>query len=201
MPDPTSQFRDHYRELGVAPDASYTDVRQAWREAAKRWHPDINRGPDAEETMKRINEAWNVLSDARRRSEYDLTYQQQQSGTGQVGYRRESDVDFSADGDWARGAHRSASPAGTYPKSKVAAALFAFFLGGFGAHKFYLGYTGPGVALLISTIVGIVTAIVVIGVIVLFVVGIIVLIEFFIYVFKSEEDFHQTYVVGRRNWF
>ena len=110
-------------------------------------------------------------------------------------------VDFVADGDRARDVYRSASSAGGYSKSKVAAALFAFFLGMFGAHKFYLGYTGPGVALLVSTIVGFITAIFVVGAVVIIVVAIIVLIEFFIIVFKSDEDFHQTYVVGRRNWF
>ena len=43
------------------------------------------------------------------------------------------------------------------PKSKVAAALLAFFLGGFGIHRFYLGHTGTGVAMLILCVVGLAT--------------------------------------------
>ena len=85
MPDSSSQSRDFYRELGVESDASAADIQQAWREAAKRWHPDTNPSPDAEEMMKRINEARDVLSDPRRRAEYDRTYQQSQSGTGGTG--------------------------------------------------------------------------------------------------------------------
>lgn len=89
MPDSSSQFRDYYGELGIGPDASDADIRTAWRKVAKRWHPDINRSPDAEEMMKRINVARDVLSDARSRAEYDATYRQQQSGgtggTGQEG--------------------------------------------------------------------------------------------------------------------
>lgn len=86
MPNSSSQFRDYYGELGIGPDASDADIRTAWRKVAKRWHPDINRSPDAEEMMKRINVARDVLSDARRRAEYDATYRQQQSGgTGGTG--------------------------------------------------------------------------------------------------------------------
>lgn len=86
MPNSSSQFRDYYGELGIGPDASDADIRTAWRKVAKRWHPDINRSPDAEEMMKRINVARDVLSDPRSRVEYDATYRQQQSGgTGGTG--------------------------------------------------------------------------------------------------------------------
>ena len=81
MPDSRSQFRDYYRELDVSPDASGAEIQNAWRAAAKRWHPDTNRSPDAVERMKRINEAREVLSDPRRRAEYDRTYQQHRSGS------------------------------------------------------------------------------------------------------------------------
>ena len=78
-----------------------------------------------------------------------------------------------------------------YSKSKVAAALLAFFLGGFGIHKFYLGYVGAGIIhiILTFTIIGI------------FVNWVILLIETIIYLTKSAADFHQTYVVGKRNFF
>lgn len=62
-------------------------------------------------------------------------------------------------------------------KSKVAAGLLQLFLGGFGAGRFYLGYTGIGVAQLMLTIVGWITAFVFIGFLILPVVGIWVLID------------------------
>ena len=110
-------------------------------------------------------------------------------------------VDFIADGDRARDVYRVASPSGIYPKSKVAAALFAFFLGGFGAHKFYLGYTQPAIILLVSTLVGIALVIVFVGIAVLFAIGVLTLIEAILYIAKSDEEFHETYVVNQRPWF
>ncbi len=93
MPDNSSQFRDYYRELGVSPDASGAEIRKAWREAAKRWHPDTNPSPDAADMMKRINDARDVLLDVRRRAEYDRAYQQrQQSGSSGEQARREREA-------------------------------------------------------------------------------------------------------------
>ena len=84
-----------------------------------------------------------------------------------------------------------ASQSAPAKKSKVAAALLAFLLGGFGAHKFYLGYPGPGlIHLLLSlTIIGALVNVP------------ICVIEFLIYLSKSDEEFHQTYVVNRRRFF
>ncbi len=110
-------------------------------------------------------------------------------------------VDFIADGARARDVYRVASPSGAYPKSKVAAALFAFFLGMFGAHKFYLGYTAPGVILLVATIAGLALLIVFVGLAALIVTWIVSLVEFIIYIGKSDEEFHETYVVNKREWF
>ena len=110
-------------------------------------------------------------------------------------------VDFVADGDRARDVYRVTSSSGTYPKSKIAAALFAFFLGLFGAHKFYLGYTTPGVILLVATIAGIALVFVLVGLAVLFAIGVVTLIEAILYIAKSDEEFHETYVVNKREWF
>ena len=110
-------------------------------------------------------------------------------------------VDFVADGDRARDVYRVASSSGTHPKSKIAAALFAFFLGLFGAHKFYLGYTAPGVILLVATIAGIALVFVFVGLAVIFSIGVVTLIEAILYIAKSDEEFHETYVVNKREWF
>lgn len=76
---------------------------------------------------------------------------------------------------------------------KIAAGVLGIVLGSLGIHKFVLGYTGAGVAMLLITVLtcglgGIVT-------------GIIGLIEGIIYLTKSDEEFDRTYVAGRRAWF
>ena len=66
----------HYEVLGVAPDASATEVRTAYRRLARQWHPDAaDAPPDASVHMARINEAWSVLSDRDRRDAYDRVLQ------------------------------------------------------------------------------------------------------------------------------
>jgi len=64
----------HYRRLGVKPDASADQIRAAYREAARRHHPDtrVARGSlGADDEMAAINEAWRVLSDPDLRARYD----------------------------------------------------------------------------------------------------------------------------------
>ena len=79
---------------------------------------------------------------------------------------------------------------------KIAAALFAFFLGAFGAHKFYLGYTKQGVIMLLTFLFGIIL----LG-IPSMIIGIIAFVEFIIYLVKSDEEFEQTYVLNKKGWF
>jgi molecular chaperone DnaJ len=67
----TSAPRDYYDVLGVARDASETDIKKAFRRLARELHPDVNSGPDAEEQFKEAAEAYEVLSDSERRATYD----------------------------------------------------------------------------------------------------------------------------------
>jgi curved DNA-binding protein len=65
-------YKDYYKILGVERKASEDEIRKAYRKLAKQYHPDYN--PDnkqAEERFKEINEAYEVLSDAKKRSTYD----------------------------------------------------------------------------------------------------------------------------------
>lgn len=62
--------RDYYAVLGLTRDASETDVKRAFRELARRHHPDVNPG-DGGERFREINEAYAVLSDRDARSRYD----------------------------------------------------------------------------------------------------------------------------------
>jgi molecular chaperone DnaJ len=63
--------RDYYEILGVARNASAEELKSAFRTLARKFHPDVNKEPDAEEKFKEINEAYAVLSDAEKRRAYD----------------------------------------------------------------------------------------------------------------------------------
>jgi molecular chaperone DnaJ len=64
--------KDYYKTLGVPKTAKAADIKKAYRELARKYHPDANKGnADAEERFKSITEAYNVLSDEKQRKEYD----------------------------------------------------------------------------------------------------------------------------------
>lgn len=65
------QFQDYYSLLGVGRKASESDIKKAYREKARKLHPDVNKAADAEEKFKAVNEAYQVLSDADKRARYD----------------------------------------------------------------------------------------------------------------------------------
>lgn len=62
---------DYYQTLGVARDASAEQIKKAYRRLAMQYHPDVNTEPGADEKFKSIQEAYDVLSDDRKRSIYD----------------------------------------------------------------------------------------------------------------------------------
>ena len=63
---------DHWAVLGLEPGADAESLKQAFRRQARRWHPDLNgNDPAAEERFKKINEAYEVLSDPRRRQAWE----------------------------------------------------------------------------------------------------------------------------------
>jgi curved DNA-binding protein len=63
--------RDHYEALGVPRDADVDDIRRAYRTLARKYHPDINKEPGAEDRFKEISEAYDVLRDPEKRERYD----------------------------------------------------------------------------------------------------------------------------------
>ncbi len=64
-------FQDYYETLGVARDATQEQIQAAYRKLARKYHPDVNKSPDAEEKFKQINEANEVLRDPEKRRKYD----------------------------------------------------------------------------------------------------------------------------------
>jgi curved DNA-binding protein len=63
--------KDYYSVLGVAKDATKGEIQKAYRKLARKYHPDINTSPGAEDTFKRINEAHSVLTNPENRTLYD----------------------------------------------------------------------------------------------------------------------------------
>ena len=63
--------RDYYEILGVSRNSTPDEIKSAFRKLARKYHPDVNNAPDAEERFKEINEAFMVLSDEEKRSVYD----------------------------------------------------------------------------------------------------------------------------------
>jgi TM2 domain-containing membrane protein YozV len=106
-------------------------------------------------------------------------------------------VDFEVEGSQARSIYAMAAPgASSGDKNRIVAALLAFFLGGLGIHKFYLGKNGAGAIMLVCSIFGFVL---------LFLptiaMGLIAFVEFIIYLVTSDEEFEERYVRGDRAWF
>jgi len=63
--------RDYYEALGVPRTADADELQEAYRRLARRYHPDVNKDPEAEERFKEVNEAYQVLSDPGTRARYD----------------------------------------------------------------------------------------------------------------------------------
>ncbi len=84
---------------------------------------------------------------------------------------------------------------------KVLAGILAIVFGSLGVHKFILGYQKEGIILLVATIIGYATICLIIGSFIIIATGVIGLIEGVIYLTKSDEEFYNTYQVGKKPWF
>lgn len=89
----------------------------------------------------------------------------------------------------------------TGDNKKILAGVLGIIFGGLGVHKFILGYNKEGGILLALWIIGAVLSCVGIGVLLIWALGIIGLIEGIIYLTKSDEEFYNTYQVGKKPWF
>lgn len=81
------EFKDYYKTLGVERTASEEDVRKAYRKLARKYHPDVSKEPDAQDRMRDVNEANDVLRDKEKRATYDALAERvaQGHGTGDPG--------------------------------------------------------------------------------------------------------------------
>ncbi len=62
---------DYYKILGISKNATKEDIKKAYKQLAKKYHPDVNKNPNASEKFKEINEAASVLGDDEKRAQYD----------------------------------------------------------------------------------------------------------------------------------
>ena len=95
---------DFYDLLGVSRNADEKEIKKAYRNLARKYHPDVNKDESAEEKFKEINEAYDTLSDAQKRAQYDQlgheNFKNASKGTyGGGGYGGGFHADFSGFGD------------------------------------------------------------------------------------------------------
>jgi curved DNA-binding protein len=77
------EFKDYYQILGVCADADKKTIKTAYRQLARKYHPDVSDHSDAEEKFKEVSEAYQVLKDPEKRAEYDSL---KQYGSGDQGF-------------------------------------------------------------------------------------------------------------------
>ena len=65
------EFKDYYKIMGVARDATQDEIKRAYRQLARKYHPDVSKSPDAEARFKELGEAYAVLKDLEKRAAYD----------------------------------------------------------------------------------------------------------------------------------
>lgn len=95
-----AEKRDYYEVLGVSKNASEAEIKKAYRSMAKKYHPDMNPGDaEAEAKFKEVNEAYAVLSDTDKKSQYDRFGHAAFEQGGQGGYGGGFGADFGDLGD------------------------------------------------------------------------------------------------------
>lgn len=89
--------KDLYEILGVKKSSSQEELKLAYKQLVKKYHPDISKEPNAEEKLKEITHAYSILSDENKRKQYDMVGESSYNGTGGFNYSNFSEDDFEFD--------------------------------------------------------------------------------------------------------
>jgi curved DNA-binding protein len=92
LKDGTMEFKDYYKIMGIAREATQEDIKRAYRQLVRKYHPDVSKEADAEARFKEVGEAYEVLKDPEKRASYD-----------QLGANWKSGQDFHPPPDWNTG--------------------------------------------------------------------------------------------------
>ena len=107
------EFKDYYKVMGVARDATEAQIKQAYRKLARKYHPDVSKEKDAEARFKEVGEAYEVLKSPEKRAAYD-----------QLGKDHRPGQDFRPPPNWDSGFEFSGAGAGRCVYSDFFDALF-----------------------------------------------------------------------------
>src|SRR5579863_80267 len=107
------EFKDYYKVMGVARDATEAQIKQAYRKLARKYHPDVSKEKDAEARFKEVGEAYEVLKSPEKRAAYD-----------QLGQGPSSGQDFRPPPDWGAGFEFSGTGARDSDYSEFFESLF-----------------------------------------------------------------------------
>jgi curved DNA-binding protein len=107
------EFKDYYKVMGVARDATEAQIKQAYRKLARKYHPDVSKEKDAEARFKEVGEAYEVLRSPEKRAAYD-----------QLGPGHRAGEDFRPPPDWGAGFEFSGPGGGNADYSDFFESLF-----------------------------------------------------------------------------
>ncbi|MCB0319006.1 MAG: DnaJ domain-containing protein [Bdellovibrionales bacterium] len=128
------QFQDYYKTLGVDKKATESEIKKAYKKLARKFHPDVNKDPGAEDQFKKITEAYEVLKDPEKRSQYDM-----------LGSNYRQGQDFRPPPGWEQQFRSGAGGGFGFQSAGGFSDFFEMFFGGSqGASPFGAGFAGAG---------------------------------------------------------